>query len=149
MTFLADIEAFAKQSMLQASTNTNLIAEDLMNKAVVNSPSPSNPGPYAEGVLANQWYPETGGTFSSSVTSEANPNGSGSLSRIRALMASQPFYQRDNVVTLTNNVSYAYRAEHLGWPKGDGDNGWKWSGRIGPYAMVAKSMAYVAGKYSV
>lgn len=146
MSFLTDIEAFAKKAVLKASSSVANVAEDLMTATVINTPSPSNPGPYAKGLLANQWYSSIG-DFSSMVSSDANSNGIASLSRIKATLASNPFLGRDNVVTLTNNLDYAYRAEHLGWPAGQGTNGRHWSGRQGPYAMVSKSMAYVQGKY--
>jgi hypothetical protein len=149
MSFLTDIEAFVEKAILKASSSVSNVAEDLMTAVVVNTPSPSNPGPFASGLLANQWYPSLGEDFSGMVSSDANVNGSSSLSRIKVALSSQPFLRQDGVVTLTNNVSYAYRAEHLGWPAGEGDNGWHWSGRQGPYAMVSKSMAYVQGKYKV
>jgi hypothetical protein len=148
MTFLADIQAFAEKAMMDASVSTSFIAEDAMTAVVVNSPSPANPGPYAKGLLANQWYSKIGDDYSSEVSTSSNPNGIASLSRIKSTLAAQPFYKQDGTVTLTNNLSYAYRAEMLGWPAGEGDNGWHWSGRQGPYRMVAKSMTYIGSKYS-
>lgn len=116
------------------------IAKDLFNEVVSRTPSPANPGPWAKGWLANQWYPESG-DFSEELSGSKSDSGADSLSRIASFRGAD-FYKRDGKVTLTNNLSYAYRAEALGWPEGDG-----WSGTIGPYRMVALSLQYISAKY--
>lgn len=147
MSFASDIKAFQEKALLAANKKTTAAIEELFTTAVVESPSPAGQGEYSKGLLANQWYSMIGG-FSSALTSATNPNGADSLSRIKATLASLPFYGKDNVVTLTNNTNYAYRAEVLGWPLGEGTNGWHWSGRVGGYGMIAKSVAKVKGTYS-
>ena len=132
--------------MLAASKAVNNIAEEYMTKVVENTPT-KEIGNYAKGLLVNQWYTATGGQYSSEVSTATNVTGSGSLSRIKASIAMNNFLGKDGVITLTNNLEYAYRAEKLGWPKGEGSNGWVWSGRRGRYAMVAKSTLYIQGKY--
>ena len=97
------------------------LARELFTSIVNLSPSPSHPGPYAHGLLVNQWYPEEG-DFSDECGFSTSPNGAESLSRIKALRG-LAFYQKDGKLTFTNNLSYAYRAEVLGWPASDG-----WSG---------------------
>jgi hypothetical protein len=82
-----------------------------------------------------------GDTFSGETTTQTSPYGAGSMQRIRALKGRE-FYLKDGTLTLSNNLPYAYRAEVLGWPTKDG-----WSGRVGPYAMVAKSLLQVSAKY--
>jgi len=115
------------------------IAFQLFTSIVRNTPSPSNPGPWAAGHLANQWYPKAK-TFSEEQSDSTSPNGSDSLSRINQMPRFE-FLRKDGRLTLSNNLHYAYRAEMLGWPKEDG-----WSGRIGPYRMVAKSMQAVIAR---
>lgn len=128
---------------LQADVNRKVykIARELFTKIVNFTPSPTNPGPYAAGHLVNQWYPDSGDNFSDELSSDTDSMGSGSLMRIQSLSGVE-FYQKDGKLTLTNNLSYAYRAEALGWPREDG-----WSGTIGPYRMVARSIQAIAAKY--
>lgn len=117
------------------------IAKELFTTVVDLSPSPTNPGPFAKGELVNQWYPEAGGDYSEELSPDLSADGAGSRARINALKGFE-FLGHDGVLTLTNNLPYAYRAEALGWPVADG-----WSGKIGPYRMVARSVQAVAAKY--
>lgn len=142
MSFLDDIKAFREQALQDASNATNLIVSDLFTEVVARSPSPSNPGVFAKGLLANQWWTETGGAYSSSLTSSTNDIGVDSLSRISQMLAQQPFLKHDNSVSLTNNTEEAYYAETLGWKPPI------WSGRTGPYMMVATSVQSILNKYS-
>lgn len=96
--------------------------------------------PVDKGVLINNWFPKVGKEFSSETTTEKSLNGSGSLSRINALAKSKTFFGKDGVLTLANNISYAYRAEMLGWPQPE------WSGKVGPYRMVARSLQAIAAR---
>lgn len=126
------------------------IAWELFTSVVKLTPSPSNPGKYSKGLLANQWYPSEN-SASSARSSSLSSNGSNSLDRINALAkGGTAFYTKDGVVTLTNNVEYAYRAEVLGWPKPqwrgeDGDAGFGGGGK--PYRMVARSLITISAKY--
>lgn len=147
MSLSDDIKAFRDKALLAASKNTNNIVEELFTQAVIRSPSPTNPGRFAKGLLVNQWYSSIGSTYSLSVTSATNAYGIDSLSRIKATIAENPFLGKDNEVTLANNTQEAYHAEVLGWPAGGGANGWVWSGRQGPYAMVRGAITYIQGKY--
>lgn len=151
MSFFSDIQAFEKLCLEQASQNTDNITEELFTQAVVKSPTKmSDPqAKFSKGLLVNQWYPEAGGAYSSMVTTATNMSGADSLSRIKSTLSAKPFYGKDGVVTLTNNTEQAYRAEKLGWPAGEGANGWVWSGRQStPYAMVAASIQYIIGKHT-
>ena len=147
MGFADSIKAFEKKALLAASNNSNTIVKKLFTYTVENSPSPNNPGPYATGLLINQYYPMIAGT-SSEISSATSPYGNASLARINDIVLQMPFLGKDNFVTLTNNVDHAYRAEMLGWPAGEGTNGWMWSGRQGPYGMVQKAMIQIQGDYS-
>ena len=118
------------------------ITRELFLSIVELSPSPDHPGPTAKGVLVNNWFPVDGPSFSTATTSSRSRNGSQSISRINALQG-RSFLGKDGVITLNNNLHYAYRAEVLGWPKSDG-----WSGRIStPYRMVALSLQKIGAKY--
>src|SRR6202008_2708699 len=141
MGFADDIFKFRDKALLAASSKLNNIVEELFTSIVVLSPSPSNPGKFAKGLLANQYYTSVGANnFSTEVSLSVNDYGIESLSRIKAMVADNPFLGKDNVVTLTNNTEEAYHAEILGWPAGSGANGWKWSGNSLPYKMVSKSV---------
>lgn len=123
--------------------DTNLkcyeISWDLFSGIVSRTPSPTNPGKHAEGVLVNQWYPAQGG-FSSSGGTDKSPSGSGSLARIKAMMNGVDFYNKDGRFTLSNNLPYGILAETLGWQPP------KWSG-VPPYRMVALSLQATLAKY--
>lgn len=143
MSFAASIRGNSRKLLLKINSQVYKIAKELFTRIVELTPSPSNPGYDAEGRLANQWYPEVGASFSSRVGTSTSPNGAESLTRISALgMSGAEFYEKDGKLTLTNNVEYAYRAEVLGWPEADG-----WSGKVGPYRMVAKAIQEIAAKY--
>lgn len=119
------------------------IARELFTKIVGYTPARTpNPvvGPTAKGVLVNNWFPMNGPEFSSSKTDQRSAIGAGSLARIKALVG-QNFLNKDGTVTLSNNLDYAYRAEVLGWPSPP------WSGRIGPYRMVARALQEIGVKY--
>lgn len=141
MGFASSVRMNTRRVLLDVNTKAYRIAKELFTKIVNFTPSPSNPGPYAAGHLANQWYPESGDYFSEELSSDTSSNGAGSINRIQALRGVE-FYQKDGKLTLTNNLHYAYRAEALGWPREDG-----WSGTIGPYRMVARSIQAIAAKY--
>lgn len=97
--------------------------------------------PVLTGALTNNWFPAVGANnYSAETTTTLSKSGSGSLSRINSLSGKKLFYGRDNVVTLTNNLSYAFRAEYEGWPAP------QWSGKVGPYAMVRTSLLKVASE---
>lgn len=146
MGFASDIRAFADKAQKAMSDNTNKIVEDLFTLAVKFSPSPSNPGPYAKGLLANQWYPSVG-AYSPAKSTTVSPTGSDSLSRIVELKASNPFLGKDNVVFFTNNTDESYYADLLGWEAGKGANGWFWKGAA-PYYMRNQAITYVQQAYS-
>lgn len=118
------------------------ITIELFLKIVELTPSPVNPGKHAEGVLVNQWYPKEGKGFSDAVGDEKSPNGAASRQRIVALRGGTAFLRKNGRITLSNNVHYAVRAEKIGWPVADG-----WSGKVGPYRMVALALQQIAARY--
>ena len=140
--FSASIKLNAAKALLRVNNMCYQIARELFTMTVKLSPSPTNPGPYAAGLLANQWYTYNGDTFSGEVGEATSPTGEASLDRIRGLHG-LVFDGKDGVVTLVNNLPYAYRAEVLGWPSSDNP---RWKGAK-PYAMVAQSIQAIAAKY--
>lgn len=147
MSFLSDIKAFQAKALKAASTNTVNIAQEAFLATVNYSPSPSNPGPYAKGLLVNQYYVAIGNTPSSEVSSSTSDTGEASKARIKLLAVSLPFMGKDNIVTLANNTEESYYADKLGWKPGPGTNGWTWTNNTPPYFMTAKAMSFIESKY--
>lgn len=139
-SFAQSVNANSLTIMRQVNDRVYEIARELFRSIVQLTPSPSNPGDTAKGVLANNWFPADGPGFSQATSTARSSNGAASLARINALRGNS-FFQKDGVVTLSNNLDYAYRAEVLGWPTP------RWSGRVGPYRMVALSMQKTAARY--
>lgn len=141
MSFAKSVQANSRKVLWRVNNKCYEIAKALFVSIINFTPSPDNPGPFAMGHLADQWYPDEG-DFSEELSGSTSPNGAGSLARVQA-MKGGAFNGRDGKVTLTNNVDYAYRAEVLGWPASEG-----WSGKIGPYRMVARSIQIIKAKYT-
>lgn len=95
--------------------------------------------PVLKGQLINNWYPSMG-NFSSESSTSLSLSGSDSLSRINSLANNKEFYNKDGMMTLTNNLSYSVLAEYIGWLPP------QWSGRVKPYRMVALSLIDVAAR---
>jgi len=146
MGFGDSVAANAARVLTEINKKISNSVEDLFTSVVEHSVMPLGPGPYATGLLANQWYPMVGG-HSSEISESRNLSGTESLSRIKAMLATGVFLGKDAVITLTNNVDHAYRAEVLGWPAGQGANGWVWSGRQGPYAMIGRATQIWRARY--
>lgn len=150
MDFARDIKAFEDKANAEMNKSVTKAVEILFFNVVALTPSPINPGPWAKGHLANQWYPAVGDNPDTSTSDSVSNNGSDSLRRIKGLLSLNLFHGKDRTITLTNSVTYAYRAEHLGWPKGyDSDSGWTWSGRRPRgYKMVTTAVNNFKGLYS-
>jgi hypothetical protein len=140
LKFTDSLRANIKKTLWRVNESAYKIARELFESVVILTPSPFHPGPWAEGWLANQWYPEEN-DFSEELDSNISSIGADSLRRIQG-MRGYVFNQRDGKLTLTNNLHYAYRAEALGWPESEG-----WSGKTGPYRMIAKSLQLITAKY--
>jgi hypothetical protein len=101
-----------------------------------------NGTPVDKGILKNNWYGGTGGTYNASYNeASASKDGMSSLTQIASLRAYTGFVGKDGSVSLSNSTPYGFRAEYAGWPAPE------WTGRIGPYAMIAKAFIKVAPKY--
>lgn len=146
MSLSQGISKFATKATIQASSSINKIVEDYFVKHVTLSPS-KNSTPeayYSQGILIDSWFPAIGKSPSTAVGVTANMSGADSINRIRVMLAQNPFWGNDNTVTLSNNLSYAYRADKIGWPRGlDATSGWNWTGNVGPYMMTSLAKAYI------
>lgn len=118
------------------------ITRELFESIVSLTPSPNRPGPYADGLLVNQWYPKVGEGFSNELTNWTSDDGAGSRLRINSLKGNE-FLGKNGRISLANNVHYGFRAEYAGWPTSD-DPRWK---NAKPYRMIALSLQKVAAKH--
>lgn len=136
--FEQSVKAASRTILEQVNTKCNDIAWELFTLVVNKTPSPSNPGPKAKGLLSNQWYPSTGSASSNRGTSLSS-NGGDSLSRINSFRKGTEFMGKDGKATLANNLDYALQAE---------DTGWTGNKNTPPYRMVALSLQAVGAKYT-
>lgn len=140
-SFAQSVNSNSWKIMLDVNEQVYKVARELFTSIVKLTPSPiQREAATAKGLLVNNWFPVNGSEFSSATTSSTSDYGAGSLTRIKALSGFN-FFRKDGTVTLSNNLDYAYRAEVLGWPSPP------WSGRVGPYRMVALSMQAVSARY--
>ena len=137
--FEQSVRAATNRILVEANLKCYNIAWELFTSVVKKTPSPTNPGPYAKGLLANQWYAQERGA-SAACGAIANPSGADSLARIKAMMNGTEFYDRDGKITLSNNLHYAGQAESEGW------NPPRWRGTP-PYRMVALSLQATVAKF--
>jgi len=134
--FEKSLKAASNKVLVDVNLKCYQITWELFSSVVNKTPSPVNPGPTAEGLLVNQWYPMERGT-SSSRGANKSPSGADSLSRIKSIMNGIEFYDRDGKVTLSNNLDYAVKAESEGWV------------RTSAYRMVALSLQATLAKNKV
>jgi len=128
----------------EVNTKINKLFVFVGEGIVFRGPSSYLRGPYSDGLFTNQWYPQLGSGYSSSLTSQKSHEGLGSITRIREIaLESKEFLGKDGSITLTNNVWYGPRIEYLGWPKDT--PGYRWKG-AGAYHMVSFTLQDVAAK---
>lgn len=132
--FEKSIRAASKKILVDVNQKCNQIAWELFTSVVNKTPSPTNPGPFAKGLLANQWYSMDGGVSGASGINKS-PNGADSLARIQSILNGTQFSGRDGRVTLSNNLDYAVQAESEGWK------------RTPAYRMVALSLQATVAKF--
>lgn len=148
MGFAEDVKAFEKKALTAASNSINKRIIYLFTSVVGYSPTAPE-AKWSKGALIDQWFPSVGKSPNFAMNGSLNYQGANSMSRINSLFSQPLFLGKDNIVTFTNSVSYAYRAENLGWPKGlDSKSGWTWTGRVAPYKMVSKAVNDFKGAYS-
>lgn len=135
MGFADSIKAFNAKVKKEVSDQVLSIATELFTEVVEGTP-------VDKGVLINNWYAGTGTAYNGSY----NPNGTSSdgmasLTQIASLKHYIGFLGRDGAVNVTNSTPYGFRAEYVGWPTP------QWTGRVGPYAMIANAFIKVVPKY--
>ena len=135
MGFADSIRLHNAKAKQQISNKILDIATELFTEVVKGTP-------VDKGVLKNNWYGGTGRSYNGSYSeNSASKDGMSSLTQIAALRAYTGFIGRDGSVSLSNSTPYGFRAEYAGWPAPE------WTGRIGPYAMIANAFIKVAPKY--
>lgn len=145
MGFASHLRGQITRVQKEISFKINYLAYILFTKIVQKSPHVGE-GPYVAGHFINNWFPAVN-TFDTSTTTSVDPDGKGSLERIDAVVKTNTFFQRDGFISLSNNLSYSWRVELLGWPKGyDPATGWNWTGKRMIYAPVAHSMLWIKTK---
>jgi hypothetical protein len=147
MGFAEDVKKWTEKAALDANNSVCKAFEYVATQEVVLSPE-APAANFSVGLLKNSFYPQVGGGYDMTVGTTANPSGTDSLSRIKAAVATSPFLGRDNTITLTNSVDHAYRADVLGWPSGEGANGWIWSGKVKAYGFTSQAINNFKGAYS-
>lgn len=132
--FEQSVRAATNKILVAVNLKCYQIAWELFTSVVKKTPSPANPGRFAKGLLANQWYPQERSASAARGLS-TNPSGADSITRINAIRNGVEFYDKDGKVTLTNNLDYAEQAEALGWK------------RTPAYRMVALSLQATVAKH--
>jgi hypothetical protein len=135
MGFADSIRQHNAKVKRQVSEKVLDIATELFTEVVHGTP-------VDKGILKNNWYAGTGKAYNSSYNAaSASKDGMSSLTQIASLRAYTGFVGRDGSVSLSNSTPYGFRAEYAGWPAPE------WTGRVGPYAMIAKAFITVVPKY--
>lgn len=111
-------------------------------KTVVGLTPVSDASQKKRGELINNWHLSTNGSPNKTYTSNFDITGGGSLQRINTLKSSKEFLGKDGKVSITNIVSYGYRAEYAGWPSPRWNN-------TAPYAMMRNARTIVSAKYKI
>jgi len=136
MAFGASIKAFGDKTKREVNDKIVEIAMELFTEIVKETP-------VDKGVLINNWYTGTGSQYNNSYNENmTDRSGMASYGQIATLRSYKGFLGTDSTVSMSNSTPYAFRAEYAGWPQADG-----WSGRVGPYAMIAKAFIQVVPKY--
>ena len=71
--------------------------------------------PVLDGYLRNNWFTSPSASFSLSTNPIPDKQGEGSLLNIQSLGNYDLFYGKNSIVTMANNLNYAYRIEYQGW----------------------------------
>jgi hypothetical protein len=146
MGFASDVDKWCKKVPLEVNNAVCNKYEPLLNEVVVLSPNPPGKGGYSKGITKGGWYPSVD-SINYSVNSVKDETGATSFSRIKAILASKPFLNKDATLYFSNSTPWINYVENIGWPKNypGNDTGWDWSGKIGPYAMVQTAITNFKG----
>ena len=139
-SFASSVLASTEKILDEVDMSITTTTKDLFTLVVDKSPKQ----PYARwsaGLLINNWFVGEN-TLNQSTTASVSSSGSESKARIDEIKTGT-FREKDGYVSLTNSISYAYRAEKLGWPRADNA---RWTGTVMPYAMVQNSLTEIMGR---
>ena len=118
-------------SKIQGEVNAKIvaIATELFTDVVKGTP-------VLTGNLIDNWYAGQGiENYSDEYAQSLDIGGSNSFAQITSLEGSTAFMGMDNEISLSNNTSYAYRAEVTGWKRTD------------PYEMVQNAMTKIVAAH--
>jgi hypothetical protein len=141
MGFADSIRASNILILKETQAKCYTIMNELFTEVVDETPVGATSMEEHPGLLKSNWFSSVGDTPSPDTTSSYDTAGSNSLLNILNLMEADLFDGKDDIATLTNNISYGMLAEELGWMKP------QWSGSVGPYAMVKNSLMKISVKY--
>lgn len=139
MGFADSIKSGVNKVSNQINNKITVMATDYFSTVVGLTPV-SDASQKKRGELINNWHLSMNGSPLKTYTSNFDITGSGSLQRISALRTSKEFLGKDGKVSITNIVSYGYRAEYAGWPSPRWNN-------TAPYAMMRNARTIIAAKY--
>ncbi len=128
ISFAEHLRANCDRRLKEIDSKLQRIAFNLFMDIVVATP-------IEKGELINNWFPHNGVDFSSEITTLLDKSGGGSKARIYSNMGQGTFLGKDGVMTLANNLDYAYKIEYEGWSR-----------HKAPEGMVRISVAKTLGK---
>lgn len=112
-TFSESVRANIKTMLAEIDSYCYKISYDLFMRIVDHSPN--QPGAiFSKGEFINNWMVGSN-SFTSGTTPIFDSNGRDSRSQIVFAKESKTFLGKDGFLTFSNNVSYAYQVEVLGW----------------------------------
>lgn len=142
MGFAKGIAATSKKMQREVNQKTNEIAADLFTTIINKTPIGTSD---TKGQLINNWHIGFGrGKYNNGIRKSFKTSGIASRNDVAKLREAREFLAKDGEVSFTNSISYAWRAEYLGWPTP------RWTGRIvegASYGMVRNSLTAIAAKY--
>lgn len=139
MGFASGVGKSAAKMQKQVNDAVNNRATELFKTIISKTPIGLSD---TKGQLINNWYVGYGkGKYNRSKGAAPNTSGMNSYNQVATIAKSYEFLGKDGEISFANSVNYAFRAEYAGWPAP------KWSGKIGPYAMVRNSLTEIASKY--
>lgn len=107
LSFADDLKAKCDKMLVEVDRQCQHIAFSLFMEIVTSTTVDS-------GLLCNNWFPGVGTDFSSEITDSKDTSGGGSKSRIYSVLGKGTFLGKDGMMTLSNNLDYAYEIEYAG-----------------------------------
>ncbi len=147
MSFADSIKAFQEKALRNANTQVTKATFVHLGGDLVKYTLPSfmDQGKFSNGDIANNWHVQLGQP-SELIPNGPDRSGTASLVRFQAELSSNLFYRKDNTVFITNAMNYSYRANYIGWPAGQGTNGWTWTNNIKGYGFLGIAVNNLKGK---